>query len=59
VYVDCSDAMDIMSVPWNVVLTCTINDEVQRSKLCSKFFSQNSKAFQNILAHEGKETALP
>lgn len=32
-YVDCSDAMDIVSVPWNIVFMCSINDQVQKLKL--------------------------
>ena len=37
-YEDCSDAMDIMSVPWNVVFMCTINDQVQKLKRVQNSF---------------------
>jgi len=40
VYVDCSDAMDIMSVLWNVVFMCSVNNQVQKSKLVYNSFSR-------------------
>jgi hypothetical protein len=35
--------MDIMSVPWNVVFMCSINDQVQKSKLVHNSFSRTVK----------------